>query len=347
MDNNSNADSNCTDEINEETIIKGVMGGMGSVTCIVALVFVLVSRFYKDIVQRLILYKLITMLFYSLSLFLFLELDKSNVYRGFSRIIPATAYYVNLTLTFWLTIILFICIVKLKELNNLKKLEPVAVVTSLLLFVSFILIPFSHFIFDNDCRLTWQIKGGENIVEYVIISHSIAGLLNFIISVLVIIIFITAIKRSQMSCKIWKNNEYESPLLTNKKWRALSKQLLPIVAYPIINTGVAFAYFPLILHHINDKSKSDNIFLYLLHYPNGLITGIAVILHLSILKCKKKQRERRKRNGKQSLLDYAEELVHNTANENSAMFTSDTLASTNARTEYYYTRTSSFNENSY
>ena len=138
MDNNSNADSNCTDEINPETIIKGVMGGMGSVTCIVALVFVLVSRFYKDTVQRLILYKLITMLIYSLSQFLFLEFDESKVYKGLSRIIPITAYYVNLMFTFWLTIILFICIVKLKELNNLKKLEPVAVVTSFLPLVNFV-----------------------------------------------------------------------------------------------------------------------------------------------------------------------------------------------------------------
>ena len=349
MDNNSNADSNCTDEINEETIIKGVMGGMGSVTCIVALVFVLVSRFYKDIVQRLILYKLITMLFYSLSLFLFLEFDKSNVYRGFSRVIPATAYYVNLILTFWLTVILFICIVKLKELNNLKKLEPVAVVTSFLPFLNFVFAFFIRYSFDENCISAWKIifkKGGKDKIEYIISGYLIVGLLYFIISLLVIVIFITAVKRSQMSCKK-QITKYESPLHTNKKWKALSKQLLPIVAYPIINTGVAFAYFPLILHSINDRSKSDNIFLYLLHYPNGLITGIAVILHLSILKCKKKQRERRKRNGKQSLLDYAEELVHNTANENSAMFTSDTIASTNARTEYYYTRTSSFNENSY
>ena len=339
MDNDSKSDGNCTIEGNVDfLIIKGVMGGMGSVTCIVALVFVLVSRFYKDIVQRLILYKLITMLIYSLSQFLFLEFDKSKVYRGFSTIIPITAYYVNLMFTFWLTVILFICIVKLKELNNLKKLEPVAILTSLLSFASFILIPFSHF---DDCRLTWQIKfikGGENIVEYVIIIYSIVGLLNFIISVLVIIIFITAIKRSH---KIQKNNEYESSLLTNNKWRALSKQLLPIVAYPIINTVGALIFFPIDALQYNDKPV--DVFMSLLTSSPGFITSITVILHLSILKCKKKQRERRKRNGKQSLLDNAEELVHNTANENSALFTSDTVASTNARTEYIYTRTSSFN----
>ena len=341
MDNNSNADSNCTDEINPETIIKGVMGGIGSVTCIVALVFVLVSRFYKDIVQRLILYKLITMLIYSLSQFLFLEFDESKVYKGLSRIIPITAYYVNLTLTFWLTVILFICIVKLKELNNLKKLEPVAVLTSFLPLINFAFIySFIHYRLDQNCTSMWQIifgKGGKNRVGYLIIAFLAVGLLNFIISLLVIIIFVTAIKRSQLSCKRLRNTEYESSLLTNNKWRAVSKQLLPIVAYPIINTGVALISIPLILLYINDESKSDEI---LFCYPSGLVTGIAVILHLCILKCKKNQRKRRKRNGQQSRVDHTEAL------ENSALFTSDTLASTNARTEYIYTR-SLFSENSY
>ena len=192
----------------------------------------------------------------------------------------------------------------------------------------------------------WQIifrKGGKNRVGYLIMVFLAVGLLNFIISVLVIIIFVTAIKRSQMSCKRQRNTEYESSLLTNNKWRAVSKQLLPIVAYPIINTGVALISIPLILLYINDESKSDEI---LFCYPSGLVTGIAVILHLCILKCKKKQRGRRKRNGRQSLLENEEGLVDNTANENSALFTSDTLASTNARTEYIYTRTL-FSENSY
>ena len=342
MDNNSS--SNCTDEtINEETIVRGVMGGIGSVTCIVALVFVLVSRFYKDIVQRLILYKLITMLIYSLSQFLFHQFDKSNVYRSFSTLLPVIASHVNVILTFWLTIILFICIVKLKELSNLKKLEPVAIITSLLPFLNFILVLFSRFSLDKelDCTLTWEIifrKGGKDIAGYIAMGHSIFGILCFVISVLVIIIFITAIKRSEMSCKRWKNAKYESPLLPNNKWRAVSKQLLPIVVYPIINTVMALIYFPLLLFFTNGMLYAIPICF--LASSLGLVTGITVILHLCILKCKKKQRK------KQNLFDYAEEVVHDRANENSAMFTSDTLASTNARTEYYYTRTSSY-DNSY
>ena len=153
-------------------IIEGVIGSIASVTCIVALVFVLVSRFYKDIIQRLILYKLITMLIYSLSQFLpwFLDLDESNVYRAFPVVIPMTAFLANLIFTFWLTIILFICIVKLKKPSSLKKLEPVVIVTPFLSFATFILVPFAHY---DDCRLKWQIifqKEGENVVQYTPIS---------------------------------------------------------------------------------------------------------------------------------------------------------------------------------
>ena len=336
MDNASNVTTNCTHEGNvEETIVKGVMGGIGSVTCIVALVFVLVSRFYKDIVQRLILYKLITVLIYSLSQFMFDQFDESNVYRAFSGFIPITTGDVNVMFTFWLTIILFICIVKLKELKNLKKLEPVAILTSLLPFASFILVPFSHFILDDDCRLTWQIKfrkGERNKLEYVVLGYSMVGLVYFIMSLLVIIIFIIAVKRSQLSCKRQKDTEYESPLLTNNKWRAVSNQLLPIVAYPIINTGVVLIYFLLVLHYYIKDESHDGIFVYILGSSAGLTTGTTVIFHLCILKCKKMQRKR------QNFLHNAEA----SANGKSNVFTSDTIASTNARTEYIYTRTSSY-----
>ena len=343
MDNDSKSDDNCTFEDVKFTIIEGVIGSIVSVTCIVALVFVLVSRFYKDIIQRLILYKLVTVFIYSISQFLFLPFDESNVYRAFVAV-PLTAFLANLIFTFWLTIILFICIVKLKKPSSFKKLEPVVIVTSLLSFVNFILIPFAHY---DDCNLKWQIilrKGGENVVQYIIISSSLVGVIYFIMSILVIIIFITAIKRSQI-CKIRKTKEYESPVLADNKWRALSKQLLPIVVYPIINTGVTLIFLPLDALPNNDKPVT--VFLILIVTSYGLITSITVILHLCILKCKKKQRERKKKDGRQSLLDYAEEVVHDRANENSAMFTSDTLASTNARTEYIYTRTSSFNESIY
>uniref|UniRef100_A0A1X7U4S5 Uncharacterized protein n=1 Tax=Amphimedon queenslandica TaxID=400682 RepID=A0A1X7U4S5_AMPQE len=115
MDNDSNT-SNCVDgnRVNIN-IIEEVFGGLGVIACTVALVFAIVSRFYKDTVQRLILYKLITMLVYSLSLFMFRRYDDSNIYKASAALIPIFAYELNLILTFWLTVILYFCIVHLKN----------------------------------------------------------------------------------------------------------------------------------------------------------------------------------------------------------------------------------------
>ena len=74
---------------------------------------------------------------------------------------------------------------------------------------------------------------------------------------------------------------------------------------------------------------------------SGLITGIIVIIHLCILKCKKKQRERKrmKKNDKPQVPFCAVSNNHND------VFTRETVASTNAHTTYHYTHTSSFTSN--
>ena len=293
--------------------------------CIVALIIVLVSRFYKDTVQRLIVYKLIVVLVYSLAQLLYLKHETTLYGALFSNV----TYCVNLVLTFWLTIILYLCIVHLKELRNFKKLEPVTIITSCIPFILFILLPFGSY---NVCKQKPQvISSNVDILAYMyIIGYSIAGLLYFITSILVVIIFIKVRKRSQL-LQGQNNNHAESPLLTTNKWKTLSKQLLPLVVYPIGNTIVAVILFPLSAI-IYEKFKFDNPLYALvdtLLASLGLITSTTVILHLCILKCKKKRRK------KHSLL-YPVALVTN----RSDIFTSYTIASTNARTEYCYDRKS-------
>ena len=187
----------CEDILEAVSIVKGVFGGLGAIACTVALVSVIVSRFYIDIVQRLILYKLITMIVFSISLFLFLKYDDhSNTYKSFATAIPNIVYFVNLVLTFWLTITLYFCIVHLKEIKNIKKLEPIAIITSSLPLAITVYIPFASF---DTCTQSWyiNIKGGNH--DYVIIfGYIIAGILYLIISILVIVIFIATIKRSRL-----------------------------------------------------------------------------------------------------------------------------------------------------
>ena len=317
QDNNISSNNDCdiwnTGKTN--AIMEEVSGSLGAITCTVALVFVLVSRFYKDIVQRLILYKLITMLVYSLSQFMSFEYDDgSKIFKIFAIAIPHVTYCSNVVFTFWLTIILYLCIVHLKELKNFKKLEPIAIITLCLAITVY--IPFAKY---DPC-----IQIIHNVV------YGTAGILYLIMSVLIVIIFIVTIRRSRRHHQRQDDNEEDSPLVTNNKWKILSKQLLPLVVYPIVNAVMALVF--LLSFFI-----SKYTYLYSLITSSGLMTGIIVIIHLCILKCKKKQRERKRMKKN----DASREPFCVVPSQHNDVFTSETVASTDARTTYQYTRTSS------
>ena len=318
-------------------VIKEVFGGLGVIACTVALVFAIVSRFYKDIVQRLILYKLIVMLIYSLCLVMLRRYDDSIIYKATTIVIPLIVYCANVVLTFWLTIVLHLCIVHLKELKNFKKLEPIAVITSFLPLAIAVYIPFASF---DTCTpimyLTFAKKASGIKYDYYpfIIGCSIVGLLYFIISILVVIIFIVTIRRSRIHHQRQDDNEAESLLVTNNKWKTLSKQLLPLVVYPIVNTVMEMVFVPLLFV---TGEISNGIYLYLLVTSAGLITGIIVLIHLCTLKCKKKQRERKR--SKQN--DKSQGSFCVVPNSHDDVFTRETVASTNARTTYQYSCTPS------
>uniref|UniRef100_A0A1X7SM94 G-protein coupled receptors family 1 profile domain-containing protein n=1 Tax=Amphimedon queenslandica TaxID=400682 RepID=A0A1X7SM94_AMPQE len=335
MNSNSSNTTTCDGLTTVEAVIimEGVMAGLGAIACTVALVFAIVSRFYKNIVQRLILYKLIAMLIYSLSQFMSRRYDDSNIYKAMTVLIPHIVYCANLVFTFWLTIVLHLCIVHLKELKKLKKLEPIAIITSCLPLAIAVYIPFASF---DACTQTLHItftKGGENYDYVFIIGYSIAGALYFIISILVIVIFTATIKRSRLHLQRQNDGEAESLLATNNEWKTLSKQLLPLVVYPIVNTAVAMIFFSLSFVYYYTNDIPYGVYLYSLLASSGFITGIIVIIHLCILKCKKKQRKKRIKENERS-----QEAV---LSYHSDAFTRETVASTNARTTYQYTHTSS------
>ena len=314
-------------------VIKEVFGGLGVIACTVALVFAIVSRFYKDIVQRLILYKLIAMLIYSLSQFMSPGFDEdSTIYIAMTIVIPHIVYCANLVFTFWLTIVLHLCIVHLKELKNFKKLEPIAVITSFLPLAIAVYAPFASFTCTHTVHIiiTKRVPG-ENYNYAFIIGYSIVGILYLIISILVVIIFIVTIRRSRIHHQRQDDNEAESLLVTNNKWKTLSKQLLPLVVYPIVNTVMEMVFFPLLVLYYNGKSFKS-VYLYSLISSSGLMTGIIVIIHLCTLKFKKKQRERKRRKKN----DESQESFCVVSNDHDDVFTRETVASTNAGTTYQY-----------
>ena len=192
-------------------------------------------------------------------------------------------------------------------------------------------IPFAHF---DSCTQTWFImftNGGEK--HFFDIGYSITAILYFIISVLVVIIFVVTVKRSRLHLQRQHGNEAESLLLTNNKSKILSKQFIATSrAYPIINTLIAMVFVPLFVFH----SSKTNLISFI--SSSGLVTCIIAIIHPSILKCQKKRRERlRKKLTKTSQVAFC-----NVPNHHNDVFTRETVASTNAHTTYKFTCTSSF-----
>ena len=336
MDNSNETSCN---EFSSTSVTYALLGVSSAevVVCIAALIIALVGRFFKDTVQRLIVYKLIVMLVFSLFQFLFLifpNYNSTKLPKTLALIVPsfiAILFFVNLVLTLWLTIVLYLCIVHLKKLENLKKLEPFAIITSVIPFFIALHLLFSSY---KECQQTWEIiftNNGGNKIEYIYITgHCTAGLLYFIISLLVVIIFIKIITRSRTPFKEERHNAMS--LLTTNKWKKLLKQLLPFVAYVIVSIVLAIIYLLISVIRYEKLNIKSNGVLTIASFSiaSSLIfmTSLLVLLYPFIVKCKKKM----KKSKKKSLLDFAEAVVH----DRSGIFTSDTLASTNFRTDYYY-----------
>ena len=279
---------NCSDFRSAEItyILQGVVGSIGAVVCIVALIFVLVSRFYKDIAQRLIVYKLIAMLVYSLSqplilIFIYCN-EESTYYKIIEKIVPGlipAAYFINLFLTFWLSIVLFFCLIFLKKLKTLQKIEPLMIISSLF-GVAFLII-YAIFVEFDDC--TFNTNSSSNVTVRDIFKGlgAFYGLLHFMIVMMLIIIVITVCKRSRF-CLV--NEEESNSLLTNDKWKMLLKQLLPIIVYPIITVIFSFTYIFVFVTNITFTSSFQFALSFLQSAP-GPVTGLVVIIYLCILKC--------------------------------------------------------------
>ena len=294
--------NNCSDFRSAKItyILQGVVGSIGAVVCIVALIFVLVSRFYKDIAQRLIVYKLIAMLVHSLSqplllIFIYCN-EESTYYKIIEKIVPGlipAAYFINLFLTFWLSVVLFSCLIFLKELKTLQKIEPLMIISSLF-GVAFVIM-YDIFIEFDDCKFTWELYTNTSSIEKDTLKSfgAFYGLLHLMIVMMLIIILITVCKRSRF-CLV--NEEESNSLFTNDKWKMLLKQLLPIIVYPIITVIFSFTYIFVFVTNITFTSSFQFALSFLLSAP-GPVTGLVVIIYLCILKCngrKKSGREEEK-----------------------------------------------------
>lgn len=216
---------------------------------------------------------------------------------------------------FWLTIILFLYIVCLKEGIGLK--------LKLLMVISFLLLlgalgVYVGFMKFYECYYVYVWYIDPPIV--ITVNFACYGAMYLMVLLMTILILATVCKRS-----FARRGEDKEPLMVDNKWKTLLKELLPFVVYPIISIILYSCY---VGANFSSLGVHTSLFQSFFVAFSGQITGIAVFIHVYIL-------NRRKRNTKKKITN---EAAHKYDED---VFTRETVGATNAQTAYTFTRTSS------
>ena len=291
---------NCSllDEQKRETavFIIGFLGLAATIVCFVATLLVAVFKLYRYFAHRLALYQVLAALLYGIALSL--ELPAVNYYRNETVYIPIckavgffAVYFAWLKLLFssWVILHLFCFAVFYK---NLQRLEPLFVLLAIIVPLLFVWVPFLHNSYGlagpwcwiknwrNDC-INEKFSIGQ--IEQFALWYGPAIVSSVVDVVAIIIIIIVLV------CHKQSDDQTSTPLITNsEQWRKVLKQLLPLLAYPIV---FCIILLPPLANRIlgafpAESIPIDNYFLIsaILVPFWVLLPALALIIHICVLK---------------------------------------------------------------
>ncbi len=287
-----------SDEQKKQILFTGSFTAIGSmVFCIIAVTMVIGLRLYTRFAYRLAMYQVLGSLFWSLSnvlLLLQLNYDQHSESSRASCYLEAFtieySMWVKLLFTLWLVFHLFCYVVLLK---NLKKLEWLYV-TSTVFFplVCIVWIPFIHGnygiagawcfirIWKDDCATE---KYPEGIAEMFALFYAPVAVALALIALAIFIMVVVMVQRA------YRNKDLErQPFLAehNEANRKVVKQLLPLLAYPIIY--FALFLFPLINRLYDTLGNGTGYAFDIAHvFTSGIMgffAGLALMIHICCLK---------------------------------------------------------------
>ena len=304
MSNNGCNTTYSTEQKNYLILATGVSGIVSVVACFIAVVLILCLRLCKYFIYRLAAYQVLGSLLQSVAMsfhLMLLDYDRKNLYYKISCYFTASfvqfTMWVKLLFTIWLVFHLFLYVVFLK---NVKRLEVLYLLTSTLLPLAIAAIPFIHegygvagawcYIrsWKDDCATQKFILG---IVEQFVLYFGPATF--FLALSIVAIVTMLAV----MGYRVYRSKHVHEaerrPLNSGTKASSTSrdqhrqalKQLLPLLAYPII-------YFTLLLFPVLNRiymaaSDYTNYALIMTQAVSqavmGFFAGLVLIVHLSML----------------------------------------------------------------
>ena len=288
------------EQIDQILIALSTTGMVSMVTCFIAVLMVVLLRLYKKFAYRLALYQVLAALFFSLTLsleLLALHYESKSVY--FRRVCEAVGFmtqystWVKLMFTACLTFHLFCLAVFFK---NFIKLEVMYVLISVFSPLLHVWIPFIKHSFGMSGAWCW-IRGWKDdcarekytlgLIEQFALWYGPFFLVALVDALAIVTMVITLAIRASKERRRSSVSDME-PLLnqTRDQKKEALKQLLPLLIYPLL--FLMLILFALVDRMYGALAKSASYPLAIIHavfgLSWGLFAGLALILHLCLLK---------------------------------------------------------------
>eukprot|EP00731_Ephydatia_muelleri_P013181 Em0007g491a len=289
------------------------VNGVSVLVCLLAAILVLRLKLYKTLVYRLALYQVLSALVMSSIDSLqtvFINYDASpDVY---SHICVAVGWmilyaeWMKLLFTIWVAFHLF-CFGVLHK--NLKKLEVLYVVTSLLVPALIAIVPLVTHAYglnsDGDVCCIYA-NTSVAFIERLALWDGPAMLMLIVASIAMVVMVI------KLASQVLRRSKYEPITDGDQFWKAV-KQLLPLATFPIL-----FLIFeiPVLIFHINTTSHSTPNEGMLISGPGvtvalwSMASGATVIIHISVARiCGRKRKPIKPLNVSDSHLLFTQHLA--------------------------------------
>ena len=289
MDANSSASCSSTSLLTNRYLITilGSLSAISLVTCLAALILLLYYRLHGQFLYRLAAYQVFGSLLYvifEVFQFSFLSYsDSQYIWCVTVAFLKEVAAIMKLSFGAWITFHLFFFAVLFK---NMKKLEPLYVISSVVLAVLVASVPLITHSYGPTGEWCW-IQGKRCGVNY--LAGFIEQIAVFYGPILVLLVLQSAamlIMMFTVYCRAHRNMDNENVYGCEQNKKAF-RQLLPLVAYPI--TFCIFVIPPLInrVYEFAGASNQnrDLLILSAVCLPSwSFSAGVTLIIHILVIK---------------------------------------------------------------
>eukprot|EP00731_Ephydatia_muelleri_P013120 Em0007g430a len=263
-----------------------VANGVSVLVCLLAAILLCCLKLYKKLVYRLALYQVLSALALtsvSVMQVVVINYDKSPILYG--RVCTAIGFlevyteWTKLLFTMWVSFHLF-CFAVLHK--NLKKLEVLYVVTSLLVPVVIAAVPLTTNAYGlspdgNACYI--YANRSVAFIERLALWDSPAMLMLIAASTAMVVVVI------KLTSQVYRRSKYE-PITDGDHFTKALKQLLPLAAFPMLFFIFEIPVFIVHVYTIQYSAPNEGIVISADICVSlwSMVSGATVIIHISVVR---------------------------------------------------------------